>query len=184
MNKYRDNFIIPNFFYPAILHYSLTILITFLCSSRLIFRFSLQQKAEKNLFMERTVPKTASEEIELYLRTIYSLLRTTTEIQIRTPGRDSCRNELIPAPPCPRDISRYVGLYLQPFTPSSLYYECKNPCTGAKCQCVFPSMDTKTLKNGSRFRPVPGEDAVILTGRKRWPVILPAGAILMTFSPC
>ena len=34
--------------------------------------------------MERTVPKTASEEIELYLRTIYSLLRTTTEIQIRT----------------------------------------------------------------------------------------------------
>jgi hypothetical protein len=34
--------------------------------------------------MERTVPRTASEEIELYLRTIYSLLRTTAEIQIRT----------------------------------------------------------------------------------------------------
>ncbi len=34
--------------------------------------------------MERTVPKTASEEIELYLRTIYSLLRSTTEVQIRT----------------------------------------------------------------------------------------------------
>jgi hypothetical protein len=34
--------------------------------------------------MERTVPRTASEEIELYLRTIYSLLRTTTEVQIRT----------------------------------------------------------------------------------------------------
>jgi hypothetical protein len=34
--------------------------------------------------VERTVPKIASEEIELYLRTLYSLLRATTEIQIRT----------------------------------------------------------------------------------------------------
>ena len=34
--------------------------------------------------MERTVPSTGSEEIELYLRTYYSLLRTTSEIQIRT----------------------------------------------------------------------------------------------------
>ena len=34
--------------------------------------------------MERTVPSTASEEIELYLRTIYSLLRSTSEVQIRT----------------------------------------------------------------------------------------------------
>ena len=34
--------------------------------------------------MERTIPSTASDEIELYLRTIYSLLRTTAEVQIRT----------------------------------------------------------------------------------------------------
>ncbi len=34
--------------------------------------------------MERTVPRTDSEEIALYLRTFYSLLRTTSEIQIRT----------------------------------------------------------------------------------------------------
>jgi hypothetical protein len=34
--------------------------------------------------MERTVPSTASDEIDLYLRTIYSLLRSTTEVQIRT----------------------------------------------------------------------------------------------------
>lgn len=34
--------------------------------------------------MERTVPSTASDEIDLYLRTIYSLLRTTAEVQIRT----------------------------------------------------------------------------------------------------
>jgi hypothetical protein len=34
--------------------------------------------------MERTVPKTATEEIDLYVRTIYSLLRSTAEIQIRT----------------------------------------------------------------------------------------------------
>ena len=34
--------------------------------------------------MERTVPYTASEEVELYLRTYYSLLRTTDAVQIRT----------------------------------------------------------------------------------------------------
>jgi hypothetical protein len=34
--------------------------------------------------MERTVPETASEEVELYLRTYYSLLRSTSEVQIRT----------------------------------------------------------------------------------------------------
>ncbi len=34
--------------------------------------------------MERTVPSTGSEEIELYQRTYYSLLRTTDEIQIRS----------------------------------------------------------------------------------------------------
>jgi hypothetical protein len=34
--------------------------------------------------MDRTVPRTASEEIELYIRTYYSLLRSTTDIQIRT----------------------------------------------------------------------------------------------------
>ncbi len=34
--------------------------------------------------MERTVVSTASEEIELYIRTVYSLLRSTTEVQIRT----------------------------------------------------------------------------------------------------
>lgn len=34
--------------------------------------------------MERTVPSTGSEEVELYLRTYYSLLRSTAEVQIRT----------------------------------------------------------------------------------------------------
>ncbi len=34
--------------------------------------------------MERTVPRTASEEVELYLRTYYSLLRSTATVQIRT----------------------------------------------------------------------------------------------------
>jgi hypothetical protein len=36
------------------------------------------------VLVERTVPKIASEEIDLYLRTLYSLLRSTTEIQIKT----------------------------------------------------------------------------------------------------
>src|SRR5882757_2091373 len=34
--------------------------------------------------MDRTVPKTGSEEIELYMRTYYSLLRSTHTIQIET----------------------------------------------------------------------------------------------------
>ena len=34
--------------------------------------------------MDRTVPKTGSEEIELYMRTYYSLLRSTHDIQIET----------------------------------------------------------------------------------------------------
>jgi len=34
--------------------------------------------------MERTVPTTGSEEIQLYMRTYYSLLRTTDEVQIQT----------------------------------------------------------------------------------------------------
>lgn len=34
--------------------------------------------------MERTVPRTATDEIELFLRTYYSLLRSTAEVQIRT----------------------------------------------------------------------------------------------------
>ena len=34
--------------------------------------------------MERIVPRTVSEEIELYERTIYSLLKSTTEVQLRT----------------------------------------------------------------------------------------------------
>ncbi|MFZ2096163.1 MAG: hypothetical protein WAV05_05940 [Anaerolineales bacterium] len=34
--------------------------------------------------MERTVPSTASEEVELYLRTYYSLLRSSADVQIRS----------------------------------------------------------------------------------------------------
>lgn len=39
---------------------------------------------EYNLNMERTVPQTASDEVELYLRTYYSLLRSTSDVQILT----------------------------------------------------------------------------------------------------
>src|SRR5512141_2406146 len=34
--------------------------------------------------MERTVPRSATDEVDLYLRTIYSLLRSTAEVRIRT----------------------------------------------------------------------------------------------------
>jgi hypothetical protein len=34
--------------------------------------------------MDRTVPRTGSEEIELYIRTYYSLLRARADVQVRT----------------------------------------------------------------------------------------------------
>jgi len=34
--------------------------------------------------MERTVPRSASDEIDLYLRTIYSLLKSSTEVKVRS----------------------------------------------------------------------------------------------------
>jgi len=43
--------------------------------------------------MERTVPSTGSEEIELYQRTYYSLLRTTDEVQIRSLVESHARME-------------------------------------------------------------------------------------------
>ena len=43
--------------------------------------------------MERTVPSTESEEIELYQRTYYSLLRTTDEVQIRSLVESHTRTE-------------------------------------------------------------------------------------------
>lgn len=43
--------------------------------------------------MERTVPSTESEEIELYQRTYYSLLRTTDEVQIRSLVESHARME-------------------------------------------------------------------------------------------
>jgi hypothetical protein len=42
------------------------------------------QLNEGRLIMERIGPRFTTDEIELYLRTIYSLLRSTTEVQIRT----------------------------------------------------------------------------------------------------
>ena len=41
-------------------------------------------RAAGDNLMERTVPSTASEEVELYLRTTYSLLRSTSDVHIRT----------------------------------------------------------------------------------------------------
>lgn len=45
---------------------------------------SIYQLLKGNLIMERTVPVRASEEIELYLRTIYSLIRSSNEVHIRS----------------------------------------------------------------------------------------------------
>ena len=69
--------------------------------------------------MERTVPTTGSEEIRLYMRTYYSLLRTTDEVQIQTlvethMGMDSLLH--VDARGAPPDISAlvYCSLRLPP----------------------------------------------------------------------
>lgn len=43
-----------------------------------------KQGIYEGIIMERIVPVRSSEEIDLYIRTIYSLLRSTTEVQIRS----------------------------------------------------------------------------------------------------
>jgi hypothetical protein len=61
--------------------------------------------------MERTVPSTVSEEIELYLRTYYSLLRTTTEVQIRTLEEAHARMKSLLHPGAPDaapDMSAFI----------------------------------------------------------------------------
>jgi len=61
--------------------------------------------------MERSVPTRASEEIDLYIRTIYSLLKTTTPVRIRTleevhAGMNSSLHPL--APKITPDISSFI----------------------------------------------------------------------------
>jgi len=53
--------------------------------------------------MERTVPSTASEDIELYQRTYYSLLRSTAEVQIRTMEEAHARMNSLLHPDARRD---------------------------------------------------------------------------------
>src|SRR3990170_3321621 len=74
--------------------------------------------------MDRTVPRTGSEDIELYIRTYYSLLRASTDVRIRTLEEAHARG---PPPPVggaprphgivaasegPRPRARHVGLHL------------------------------------------------------------------------
>jgi len=61
--------------------------------------------------MERSVPTRASDEIDLYIRTIYSLLKTTTPVRIRTleevhAGMNSSLHPL--APKVTPDISSFI----------------------------------------------------------------------------
>src|SRR3989337_3284567 len=66
--------------------------------------------------MERTVPSTASEDIDLYLRTYYSLLRSTSEVQIRTleEAHAKMRSLLHPAARHPYpDMSAFIYCWLR-----------------------------------------------------------------------
>src|SRR3989304_1935151 len=51
--------------------------------------------------MDRTVPRTGSEDIELYIRTYYSLLRASTDVRIRTLEEAHARGGASPHPKAP-----------------------------------------------------------------------------------
>ncbi len=73
--------------------------------------------------MERTVPSTASEEIELYQRTYYSLLRSTAEVQIRTLEEAHARMNSLLHPKAREtspDLSAFVYSILR--LPSIIHY--------------------------------------------------------------
>ena len=81
--------------------------------------------------MERTVPSTVSEEIELYLRTYYSLLRSTSEVHIRTLEEAHARmNSLLH--PKAHDFSPDIQAFTYAFLRLPECMVSKVGCIGAK----------------------------------------------------
>ncbi len=106
--------------------------------------------------MDRTVPKTGSEEIELYMRTYYSLLRSTHTIQIET---------LVEAHKA-MDSSLHVGARMAGPDVSALAY------TSTRLPNVMPSVDHVLLGQVEKLFidagfPVRDWERVSAPGRRR-----------------
>ena len=106
--------------------------------------------------MDRTVPKTGSEEIELYMRTYYSLLRSTHDIQIET---------LVEAHKA-MDSSLHVGARLPKPDVSALVY------ASLRLPAVMPRVTTVLLGQVEKLftdagYPVRDWERVAAPGRRR-----------------
>lgn len=89
--------------------------------------------------MERTVPSTASEEVDLYLRTYYSLLRSSAEVQIRTLEEvHAGMNSLLH--PAARE--------LVPDTSAFIYSMLRVPDVVAECQLVVLAQSLDVFSQG------------------------------------
>ena len=71
--------------------------------------------------MERTVPYTASEEVELYLRTYYSLLRTSDAVQIRSLEEVHAGMNSLLTSACPGSRPGHDSIYLCPAAIARMY---------------------------------------------------------------
>lgn len=109
--------------------------------------------------MERTVPSTASEEIDLYQRTYYSLLRSTSEVQIRTleEAHTRIRSLLHPAARDPMpDISAFV------------YCTLRLPACMAKVQMVVMGQNPSVFARRGFGNVESWEPVVAPARRRRW----------------
>ena len=107
--------------------------------------------------MERTVPSTGSEEIELYQRTFYSLLRTTGEVQIRTLAESHARMK--------------SALHLKAGEPETdfdalVYASLRLPPCIAQVRLVVMSPSERALRDGD-YPDVDRWQPVTASGRRR-----------------
>jgi len=124
--------------------------------------------------MERTIPSTESEEVELYTRTYYSLLRSTAEVQIRTleevhsgmksllhPGARNAEPDmaafiysLLRLPPCMSQVRLVVlGQSADVFTRAgfgNVYTWQDVSATARRRRCFFDGIDTLACFIASR----------------------------------
>ena len=133
-----------------------------------------------NLSMERTVPSATSEEIRLYLTTLYSLLRSTSEVQVRTleEVHAGMNSSLHPkAHHAAPDTSAFIYSMLR--LPDCMP-QVRSIILGQSDE-VFSRHGFPMVESGSRSQPVLAAGAVSSTEREHWPVTSPVVPTLKIF---
>ena len=119
--------------------------------------------------MERTVPEVASEEIELFVRTTYSLLRASTEVRVRSleEAHAAMKSLLHPlARSKVVDMSAFVYSVLRlPPVISDVKRWCWD-----RASRPFWSLASIRSTSGKRCAPRPAAAAAILMGGIQWGV--------------